>query len=198
MAPKGYAHAIERRAGIIGCGYDGSLSAAHALETAHRVAAATGARLRVIRAFTPLALDTAAGQRALGGSGLVQRHAARARYEELEDAVAKLDGEPGPRPFFAVGDAAQILAEASEQLDLLVLGSRGYGPLHAVLVGGVAGASVREAACPVIVLPRRAGHTEADSLFATEYTGSSKRVRVPVQPGVHRIQASAVLVKAQP
>ena len=33
----------------------------------------------------------------------------------------------------------QILAEASQQLDLLVVGSRGYGPLHAVMVGGVAG-----------------------------------------------------------
>ena len=69
-------------------------------------------------------------------------------------------------PFFAVGNAAEILAEASEQLDLLVLGSRGYGPLHSVVVGGVAGRVVREAACPVIVLPRKAGHVEADSLFA--------------------------------
>ena len=46
------------------------------------------------------------------------------------------------------------------------LGSRGYGPLHSVLVGGVAGRVVREAACPVIVLPRKAGHVEEDSLFA--------------------------------
>ena len=69
-------------------------------------------------------------------------------------------------PFFAVGNAAEILAEASEQLDLLLLGSRGYGPLHSVLVGGVAGRVVREAACPVIVLPRKARHVEEDSLFA--------------------------------
>ena len=34
------------------------------------------------------------------------------------------------------------------------------------MVGGVAGRLVREAACPVIVFPRGAGHTEEDSLFA--------------------------------
>ena len=35
-----------------------------------------------------------------------------------------------------------------------------------MLVGGVAGRVVREAACPVIVLPRKAGHVDEDSLFA--------------------------------
>ena len=73
---------------------------------------------------------------------------------------------PGVEAEFTVGDPAHILTEASEQLDLLVVGSRGYGPMHAVMVGGVAGRLVREAACPVIVVPRDAGHTEADSLFA--------------------------------
>ena len=86
--------------------------------------------------------------------------------DELDAAVAKLEGEVRAEPFFAVGNAAHILAEASEQLDLLVVGSRGYGPLHAVVVGGVAGRVVREAACPVIVLPRKAGHVADDSLFA--------------------------------
>ena len=39
--------------------------------------------------------------------------------------------------------------------------------MHAVMVGGVAGRLVREAACPVIVFPRTDVHTEEDSLFAT-------------------------------
>ena len=34
------------------------------------------------------------------------------------------------------------------------MGSRGYGPLRAVLLGSVSGRLVREAACPVIVVPR--------------------------------------------
>ena len=86
---------------------------------------------------------------------------------ELDAAVAGLDGDPRGEPFFAVGVPAEILAEASSDLDLLVVGARGYGPLHAVLVGGVAGRVVREAACPVIVLPRKAGHVHEGSLFAS-------------------------------
>ena len=78
--------------------------------------------------------------------------------------------EPRAEAFFAVGDPAEILAQASEQLDLLLVGSRGYGPLHSVLVGGVAGRVMREAACPVIVLPRSAGHVEEQSLFAQATT----------------------------
>ena len=49
-----------------------------------------------------------------------------------------------------VGD----LVRQSEDADLLVLGSRGYGPRRAVLLGGVSGRVVRKAACPVIVVPR--------------------------------------------
>jgi nucleotide-binding universal stress UspA family protein len=37
---------------------------------------------------------------------------------------------------------------------VLVSGSRGYGPVRAVLTGGVTGRVLRDAACPVIVLPR--------------------------------------------
>jgi hypothetical protein len=48
---------------------------------------------------------------------------------------------------------------------LLLLGSRGYGPLRAVLLGGVSHVVVREAACPVIVLPRGARYG-IDELFA--------------------------------
>jgi nucleotide-binding universal stress UspA family protein len=36
------------------------------------------------------------------------------------------------------------------------MGSRGYGPLGRVLLGGVASQVIRKAACPVIVTPRPA------------------------------------------
>ena len=166
VAPKDYAQRAGAAPAIIGCGHDGSASAHHALETAHRIAAASGARLRVIRAFRPLAFDVPP-QKGVPMGGITYNHQLRDRAsEELDEAVEKLDGEPRGERFFAVGDAAKVLAEASEQLDLLVLGSRGYGPLHSVLVGGVAGRVVREAACPVLVLPRKAGHVSEGSLFA--------------------------------
>lgn len=44
-------------------------------------------------------------------------------------------------------------ARESEVCDLLVLGSRGYGPAGAVTLGDVSDALLRSAACPAIVLP---------------------------------------------
>jgi nucleotide-binding universal stress UspA family protein len=171
VAPEGYAQRSNDELATIGCGYDASLSAAHALETAHRIAAATGARLRVIRAFAPLALDTPPDSVLLGGLASYNDTLHERATRELEDAIVKIDAELGAEAEFKIGDAVQILTEASQRLDLLVVGSRGYGPLHAVMVGGVAGRLVRDAACPVIVVPRGAGHTEANSPFATAYAG---------------------------
>lgn len=54
------------------------------------------------------------------------------------------------------GPAASELVAASEGLGVLFMGSRGYGPLRAVLVGGTSGAVVRDAFCPVLVTPRGA------------------------------------------
>jgi nucleotide-binding universal stress UspA family protein len=39
-------------------------------------------------------------------------------------------------------------------VDLLICGSRGYGPRRTVLLGGVFGRLAHSAACPLIVLPR--------------------------------------------
>jgi nucleotide-binding universal stress UspA family protein len=52
------------------------------------------------------------------------------------------------------GDPPAVLAAASAELDLLVCGSRGYGPLKTLLLGGTSHALVRRAACPVLVVPR--------------------------------------------
>jgi nucleotide-binding universal stress UspA family protein len=165
VAPKGYTERSGDEPGIVGCGFDGSQSAQRAIEAAESIAAATGARLRVIRAFQPLSYDYPAKGVPMGGIAYNDKLHERAS-KELDAAVAKLEGKVQAEPFFAVGNAAEILAKASEQLDLLLVGSRGYGPLHSVLIGGTAGRVVREAACPVIVLPRKAGHVADDSLFA--------------------------------
>jgi nucleotide-binding universal stress UspA family protein len=53
-----------------------------------------------------------------------------------------------------VGDPAEVLVDFSKGVDLLVCGSRGYGPARAVLLGSVSRDVMDEARCPVIVLPR--------------------------------------------
>ncbi len=49
------------------------------------------------------------------------------------------------------GYPADALAAASQDLDLLVCGSRGYGLLRTLLLGGTSHALVRRAACPMLV-----------------------------------------------
>jgi nucleotide-binding universal stress UspA family protein len=167
VAPEGYARSAAHELALIGCGYDGSPSAEHALAAARRLATASEAHLQVIRAFEPLAYEFPPGSAAVNGFASYNDTLSRRAANELEATVKRIEGEPGAEGSFSVGDAARILAEASEQLDLLLVGSRGYGPLHAVMVGGVAGRLVREAACPVIVFPRSASHAAADALFAS-------------------------------
>lgn len=56
----------------------------------------------------------------------------------------RLDGSPAP-----------VLAEACEDgVDLLVVGSRGYGPAMRVLLGSVSTKLINSAPCPVLVVPR--------------------------------------------
>jgi nucleotide-binding universal stress UspA family protein len=164
VAPKGYADRPGHEPRAIGCGYDGSQSSQLALAAARRVAEATGSQLRLIRGFEPMAYDIPPGSAAMGGAGSYNLVRQERAADELDTAVERLPGNA--EGHFAIGDPARVLAEASEDLDMLLVGSRGYGPLHAVLVGGVAGRLVREAACPVIVFPRGAHHTEDDSVFA--------------------------------
>src|SRR5512133_4341250 len=73
----------------------------------------------------------------------------------LQAAIAELGDEVRIEvDAFAEDDPADVLIRVSEHLDLLVCGSRGYGPVRAVLLGGVSARVAAEARCPVIVLPR--------------------------------------------
>jgi nucleotide-binding universal stress UspA family protein len=54
------------------------------------------------------------------------------------------------------GRPEQALAESSREVDLLVCGSRGYGPVRTVLLGGVSTSLAHRSAAPLIVVPREA------------------------------------------
>ena len=59
------------------------------------------------------------------------------------------------------GDVVERLAGLGpDDVDLLVCGSRGYGPPRRVLLGGVSSRLVRRAKVPVAVVPR-AGRAES-------------------------------------
>src|SRR3954447_22685724 len=88
------------------------------------------------------------------GTAAVRRDLEAHFQTVLDDAVASLPADVPAEAVRLAGSPADALADYSEAIDLLVTGSRGYGPLHAVLAGGVAGRLVRLAQCPLIVVPR--------------------------------------------
>ncbi|GGP75572.1 universal stress protein [Saccharothrix coeruleofusca] len=77
----------------------------------------------------------------------------------LADLVADVAGDV--RPVLTEGDARDVLVEASREAALLVVGSRGAGPVRRVLLGSVSSHCVHHAACPVVVL--RQSETKSES-----------------------------------
>ncbi len=159
VAPRGYREeGGELR--TIGVGYDGSPEARAALDLAHQLAKAAGARLRVIDVVVS----------AEPGGPFHAYHPdwtehARLRREEAEERLAAVLDELGDIATgdIAFGDSARELAFEGNHLDLLVTGSRGYGPLRRLMLGSTSAKLVHEAPCPVLVLTRTATHEHEEA-----------------------------------
>ena len=82
----------------------------------------------------------------------------RAR-KAVDEAVAKSASELGSDQPTGVhvqvfsGYPAHVLAAASKQADLVVLGSRGAGGFATMLLGSVSNQVAHHASCPVVIVP---------------------------------------------
>lgn len=75
--------------------------------------------------------------------------------QALDAATARMPAGLSASGHLRTGDVVEVLAELdSTEIDLLYCGSRGYGPLRRVLLGGVSSRLVRRARSPVVVVPR--------------------------------------------
>lgn len=75
---------------------------------------------------------------------LVQAAAAAMREDGLEAVGLMIEGPP----------VRTILDEAGRlEVDLIIIGSHGYGAVFSALLGSVSAGVVRKAACPVLVVP---------------------------------------------
>jgi nucleotide-binding universal stress UspA family protein len=152
VAPAGYA-AAGRGIQLVGCGFDGSQESRRALAWAAELSRAASARLRVLSVYEP----TLPASLALGGglpTASINEVLRRQCDQELAEAVSALDAGLDVSGTLLDGDARELLARESGDLDLLVVGSRGYGPLRAVLLGSVSSALVRSAQSALVVVPR--------------------------------------------
>jgi nucleotide-binding universal stress UspA family protein len=154
IVPKGY-DPEEHPLRLIGVGYDGSEESEAALATATELARRVGATARIIRVFDATEIGTPALMSGPGYIG-ISEEIERTQREQLERRASEQPNDVAVESVFCTGSPNRELAAESESVDLMIMGSRGYGPLHAVLLGGVAHAVVRKAACPVVILPRGA------------------------------------------
>jgi nucleotide-binding universal stress UspA family protein len=147
VAPRGMADNGVLEPRVIAVGYDGSPEATEALGFAAAIGGAAGAALRVVAVHgVPPPQDQFI---AAGTSEFEQLQ------QRLHDAATGLASELRAEPRFLSGPPATTLISESELgVDLMVVGSRGYGPIRSVLLGSVSERLLHGAACPVVVVPR--------------------------------------------
>jgi nucleotide-binding universal stress UspA family protein len=131
----------------IGVAYDGSPESAAALSAARELAAANGATLHALEVVSiPTVAYTGIIPPAIGESVDVMLQAAT-------DRMKKLAGVEGRAVYGLPGEE---LAAFSQTVDILIAGSRGYGPFKRLLFGSTSDYLARHVRCPLLVLPRSA------------------------------------------
>jgi nucleotide-binding universal stress UspA family protein len=155
VVPDGYRARPSQPIRRIGVAFDGTLESRAAVVAAVAAVHAFGAELEVL---TVLPARIFATPTMMGGPGYVnlETDCGRQARGQLDVLVADLVPEVVAVGTILGGPPAYRLAVRSKRLDLLVVGSRGYGVTRAALARGVSGRVVRDARCPVIAVPRGA------------------------------------------
>lgn len=151
VAPAGYAETAPWARRRILVGYIPTDDGAAALRAGAALAGATGAVLRLVTVVAPVtpALGEADARRYLQAVKQDRRRA-------LDEAVGTLSGRVTVEAEVLEGRPDEILRASSTDADLVVVGSRGYGPVRQVLLGSVSAKLLDDVGAPVIVLPRGA------------------------------------------
>ena len=151
VVPHGYRTSREQPIRRIGVAYDGSDEAAAAVAAAIELARTFSAELEIIGVVAP---ETYTGSGMLAGPTYTFEDLEHSVQESLDVVIAGIPSDVTAESVRLTGDPADQLGERSAALDLMLAGSRGYGPLRSVLVGGVSGRLMHTVQCPVIVIPR--------------------------------------------
>lgn len=148
VAPRGYASETRWPIRTVAVAYDGTAEAKVALNRAEAIALASQARIVIYTTAMPAVF--AAGMARYvppmsPDAGTIVTRAVKAVDERLAATGRALGGDPG-----------LSIIEACEEVgaDLLVAGSRGYGPTMRVMLGSVSTKLAQRAPCPVLVVPR--------------------------------------------
>lgn len=129
----------------VGVGYNDSSESKAALAVAREIAAPTSA---AVQALEVVSIPTYAY------TGLMPPTIGEGIDAMLAEAEARLRQLPEVEGRAVYGLPGEELAAFSEEVDILVVGSRSYGPLRRLVVGSTSDFLERHARCSLLVLPR--------------------------------------------
>lgn len=155
LAPRGFSRRpAPDRVRVVGVAFDGSPESELALAEAIVLARALDARVRLVGVAHASELFPDPAWLGLGDKRYANALHERRRHE-LERGSTTVPEPLRASSALVIGEPAHALRrEAERGMGLLVVGSRGYGPLRQVLLGSVAADLLHAAPCPVIVCPR--------------------------------------------
>ena len=167
------AHTIPSGAVVVGV--DGSTSALQAIDWAARQAAREHRPLVLLHAFR--ALDTQANLWLVRAGADVSQilgqveGEARALVEQVASLVRESHPDLEVTTLLSVADPRQALLDVAERASLIVLGSRGRGPVRTLLLGSTSVAVASHATCPVVVVrPHHPGEVRRGVLVGVDGT----------------------------
>ena len=131
----------------IGVGYNSSTESQFALDTARGLATRRHAVVRALEVVSlPNYAFTGFGAPALGEGIEQMLNEANERMQALENVEGRA----------VYGLAGEELAAFGDEVQLLVVGSRGYGPVKRLILGSTSDFLERHARCSLLVLPKTA------------------------------------------
>lgn len=156
VAPRGFAEREETHVLRIGVAFDGSAEAWSALETAIGLAERVHGELTVMT-VAEFPTHGSATSWSILTAGEFRDFERDEKQRVLDLALARIPSALAGEGRLMTGEVGELLAQTSGEFDLVVTGSRGYGPLRRTLLGNATRKLMRTASCPVIVLPRASG-----------------------------------------
>jgi nucleotide-binding universal stress UspA family protein len=136
----------------VGVAYNETPESDAALALAKELAAANGATVHALEVVSIPSIAYA---------GLIAPAIGETIDALLQEAEGRMHELPGVEGGAVYGIAGEELAAFGHQLDLLVVGSRGYGPVRRLVLGSTSDYLERHARCSLLVLPRVASVGEA-------------------------------------
>jgi len=150
IAARGYAAApVELKR--IGVGYDGSPESKAALAAAKDIAEHSGGELSALQVI---------GIPTFTYTGVIPALTGESVDVLLEEATGRLKDMPDVAARAVYGVPGEELSAFSDELDLLVVGSRNFGPLRRRIVGSTTNYLERHTRCSLLNLPRSALKTQ--------------------------------------